>query len=342
MEVNLFILSPIFFLLSFLISKKITPIIIKFGEKYNFLDKPDPRKIILEKRPVTIGGLSIYIGTLISFGFAIFIGQLNGNIFNSYDYYLINRLINITFISSFFLLIGFTDDLFSLSPWPRLAMQIAGGCFAYFNGIQIRSLDFSFLPFNSINSINIDLPTTISILLSIIWLVGVTNAFNWIDGLDGLAAGTASICSIIFAYFAFEENYILMTYLFLALCGACVGFLRFNKYPSKIIMGDGGSYFVGFVLASFGILVSTNFSELENLDKFSTNIFLPIIILALPIFDMARVIVIRLLKGLSPLYPDRSHLHHKILDQLGSHRKTVLMIYLLNIFFAFLALVLFL
>ena len=275
---------------------------------------------------------------MITFLLVIFMGQLNGNFFNSNDYLLGEKLFNISLISLFFLLIGLSDDLFNLSPWPRLGMQIIGGSIAYINGIQIRSLDFSTLPFFSLK---IELSLTISILLTIIWLVGVTNAFNWIDGLDGLAAGTTVICSIGFALFSLKENYIFITSLFAALSGSCAGFLRFNKYPSKIIMGDGGSYFVGFILASYGTLVGSNFNKGIFLNEFSTNILLPIIILAVPLFDMARVIFMRTIKGLSPLYPDRSHLHHKILNKGLGHRNTVYFIYFMNIIFMGIGLLLF-
>ena len=156
-----------------------------------------------------------------------------------------------------------------------------------------------------------------------------------------LFSKSAIISSIAFAYIAFTENYLLIGCLFISLCGSCAGFLKYNKYPSKIIMGDGGSYFLGFIFASFGILASTNLNQNYNLDRFSTNIFLPVTILALPLFDMARVIFMRILNGLSPLYPDRRHLHHKILDRGLSHNKTVFIIYLINILFLILALFIF-
>ena len=107
-------------------------------------------------------------------------------------------------------------------------------------------------------------------------------------------------------------------------------------------MGDGGSYFVGFIFASFGLLSSSNnFGNYEGINNLKTNIFVPLIILAIPLFDMARVIILRISKGLSPLYPDRSHLHHLIKDQGFNDRKTVIIMYILNSMFCILSLKIF-
>jgi UDP-N-acetylmuramyl pentapeptide phosphotransferase/UDP-N-acetylglucosamine-1-phosphate transferase len=176
------------------------------------------------------------------------------------------------------------------------------------------------------------LPPLLSLVATVIWLAGITNAINWLDGLDGLAAGVSGIAAVALLSVSFSLQQPAAGLLAAALAGACLGFLRHNFNPARIFMGDGGSYFLGFALASISIV-----GPAKGLT--SVSLLLPLLILSLPLADMSAVIMGRLREGRSPFYPDRRHLHHRLLRSGLSHRRTVLMIYAFTQWLAALALV---
>ena len=172
---------------------------------------------------------------------------------------------------------------------------------------------------------------TLSFIFNTIWFGGVTNAINWMDGIDGLACGASII--ILFTFLPFleiSESYQL-TYFCLALIGSSIAFLIYNKYPAKIFMGDGGSYFLGYIIASLSILSSTRVIFIDNLEFGSTltNILFPLSVLFVPILDMVCVILKRISNKKSPFFPDRSHLHHLLQEKNISISNTVLIILML-------------
>ena len=168
---------------------------------------------------------------------------------------------------------------------------------------------------------------------TLIWLVGITNAINWLDGLDGLAAGVSGIAAVGLLSVSFSLHQPAAGLLAAALAGSCLGFLRHNFNPARIFMGDGGSYFLGFALAAISIV-----GPAKGLTGVS--LLLPLLILSLPLADMSAVIMGRLSEGHSPFYPDRRHLHHRLLRTGLSHRRTVLLIYAFTQWLGSLALVL--
>jgi UDP-N-acetylmuramyl pentapeptide phosphotransferase/UDP-N-acetylglucosamine-1-phosphate transferase len=176
------------------------------------------------------------------------------------------------------------------------------------------------------------LPDGLSLLATVVWLVGITNAINWLDGLDGLAAGVAGIAAVGLVSVSFSLHQVAAGFLAAALAGCCLGFLRHNFNPARIFMGDGGSYFLGFTLAAVSIV-----GPAKGLTTVS--LLLPLLILSLPLADMSAVIMGRLREGRSPFYPDRRHLHHRLLRAGFSHRRTVLLIYVFTQWLAALALV---
>ena len=228
-----------------------------------------------------------------------------------------------------FFLIGLADDLFSLSPWPRLAGQIAISSAIWSQGVRIGAIDLPWL--TSADSF-ITLPDSLSLLATVIWLVGITNAINWLDGLDGLAAGVAGIAAVGLVSVSFSLHQVAAGFLAAALAGCCIGFLRHNFNPARIFMGDGGSYFLGFTLSAVSIV-----GPAKGLTTVS--LLLPLLILSLPLADMSAVIMGRLREGRSPFHPDRRHLHHRLLRAGFSHRRTVLLIYVFTQWLAALALV---
>ena len=199
-------------------------------------------------------------------------------------------------------------------------------------GVRIGSIE---LPMGWLGGADLmlQLPDWLSLLATLIWLVGITNAINWLDGLDGLAAGVSGIAAVGLLSVSFSLHQPAAGLLASALAGSCLGFLRHNFNPARIFMGDGGSYFLGFALAAISIV-----GPAKGLT--SVSLLLPLLILSLPLADMSAVIMGRLSEGHSPFYPDRRHLHHRLLRAGFSHRRTVVLIYAFTQWLAALALVL--
>ena len=305
------------------ITAVLVPIVRSFGLRFGLTDKPDPRK--QHQRPmVRLGGTAMVVG----FGLSITVIWLIGGfelLENSREHLIWSTLVG----SISFFVIGLADDLFVLSPWPRLIAQILVACMIWIQGVQIGAID---LPWIGTDDWTIFLPDSLSLLATVIWLVGITNAINWLDGLDGLAAGVAGISSIGLISVSFSLHQVAAGFLAAALAGSCLGFLRYNFNPARIFMGDGGSYFLGFTLAAVSIV-----GPAKGLTTVS--LLLPLLILSLPLADMSAVIMGRIREGRSPFYPDRRHLHHRLLRAGFSHRRTVLLIYVFTQWLASLALV---
>ncbi len=211
-----------------------------------------------------------------------------------------------------FFLIGLADDIFNLPVSTRLLLQVIVASLAWSMGVRVEHLP---IPFEGAVPLGI-----LSLPITIIWLSGVTNAINWMDGLDGLAAGVSAIAASVLFVVCWQMHHPAAALIALALAGATLGFLRYNANPAKIFMGDGGAYFIGFTLAGVGAIGLMK-------DATFTPVVLPYLILAVPIADMVRVILTRLRDGKSPFFPDQRHLHHRLLQAGLSHQSTVLLIY---------------
>jgi UDP-GlcNAc:undecaprenyl-phosphate GlcNAc-1-phosphate transferase len=159
--------------------------------------------------------------------------------------------------------------------------------------------------------------------VSVIWIVAITNAVNLIDGLDGLAVGVATISSLTMLVIAMLVSDNIVALVMAALAGGCIGFLPYNSNPAKIFMGDTGSTFLGFVLATMSI---------QGLFKFYTIISfaVPFLMLGLPLFDTCFAILRRLSKGQNPMSPDRSHVHHRLIDMGFSQKQAVAILYVIS------------
>ena len=315
--------ASVSFLLAAAVTTSLVPVVRSTGMRLGLTDKPDPRK--QHSTPmVRLGGVAMVLG----FGFALTAIWLMGG------FGLLaperDQLIWSTLAGSLcFFLIGLADDLFALSPWPRLAGQVLVSSVIWSEGVRIGAID---LPWFSATGTPIVLPDSLSLIATVIWLVGITNAINWLDGLDGLAAGVAGIAAVGLVSVSFSLHQVAAGFLAAALAGSCLGFLRHNFNPARIFMGDGGSYFLGFSLAAVSIV-----GPAKGLTTVS--LLLPLLILSLPLADMSDVIMGRLREGRSPFHPDRRHLHHRLLRAGFSHRRTVLLIYVFTQWLAALALV---
>ncbi|WP_008317040.1 glycosyltransferase family 4 protein [Leptolyngbya sp. PCC 6406] len=319
--------SHLFHLFAFIISALVvlatTPLVRRIGLKSGRVDLPGGRKVH-DQPMVRLGGISIFLGTLVAlllvWGAGGFIDGSGEHLSPTQEYAIWG--LTLGGLASF--LIGLMDDLFGLSSLSRLLMQALVAGIAWHVGV---SIDFLTIPFLGL----VQLPIWVSLPITVIWLVGMTNAINWIDGLDGLAAGVSGIAAIIMLVMCLFMNQPAAALIAAALAGGALGFLRYNFNPAKIFMGDGGSYFMGFTLAGVGII---------GLVKSVTTVavLLPYLILAVPILDMSAVILDRLRSGNSPFVADKRHLHHRLLNAGLSHRWAVLFIYALTLWVGSLAL----
>lgn len=318
------------FVVAGLVTALVVPLVRALGLHYGLVDRPDPRKQHTAPM-VRLGGIGIVAG----FSLALTLTWLAGGFADLPPDK--DRLIWTTLAGSLcFFVIGLADDLFALPPLPRLVGQVAVAMAVWDQGVRIGSIE---LPFESFQTLHLalpplfTLPPALSLLATVVWLVGITNAINWLDGLDGLAAGVSGIAAVGLLSVSFSLSQPAAGLLAAALAGACLGFLRHNFNPARIFMGDGGSYFLGFALAAISIV-----GPAKGLTGVS--LLLPLLILSLPLADMSAVIMGRLSEGRSPFYPDRRHLHHRLLRSGLSHRRTVVLIYAFTQWLASLALVL--
>ena len=310
----------LYHLIAFLISVTVVlwtiPDVKTVGLKLGIVDRPNARKI--HRSPVVrVGGVSIFAGTMIAL---LMVWRLGG--FDTVGALEQKVLGGLILGSVGFFCIGFADDLLSLSSWSRLLMQMVVATVTWFMGLQI---DFISLPFVGVTQLE-----WLSLPISVIWLVGMANAINWIDGVDGLAAGVSGIAAVVMLIVTLFMNQTAAALIAAALAGAALGFLRYNFNPAQIFMGDGGAYFMGFTLAGVAIIGLVKTTAM-------TAVLLPYLILAVPILDMSAVIFSRISKGKSPFVADKSHLHHWLLKAGISQRLTVLFIYALTLWVGSLA-----
>lgn len=282
-----------FFLLPFCLALFITPLVRRFAIKNGFIAYPRPDR--WHKEPTALlGGIGIYLASVFA---ALLLG-------------LANKSVLPIFIGSTFLfIIGLLDDKFHFTPYVKLFTQIIAGCIAVSFGVLIG------LPINFI----------LVIPLTLLWIIGITNAFNLLDNIDGLATGIAAICSLmIFLSSLFISNNPLGAF-GLILSGAALGFLPYNFNPAKIFMGDSGSMFLGYSLAIISISGTPG-----HIPNFLITLLVPVLILTIPIFDTIFVILVRKIQGRSIFEGGRDHTSHRLVTLGLSPKKTVLLFYTIS------------
>jgi UDP-GlcNAc:undecaprenyl-phosphate GlcNAc-1-phosphate transferase len=282
------------------------PTVKRIALQWGCIDVPSARKVHQQPIP-RIGGISIFAGTIIALLTVLSLG-----IFHQLSTELSFGVWSVVFGSICFFLIGLTDDLVGLSPISRLLVQFGVSSIVWIADVRIE--------FVTIPGLGLTQLGWLSLPVTVVWLVGVVNAINWIDGLDGLASGVSGIAATASFMICLYTGQPIAALIVLALSGSLLGFLYYNFNPAQIFMGDGGSYFIGFLLAGVAIIGLVKGAT-------ATAIFLPFLVLAVPIVDMSAVIVARLSRGDSPFLADKRHLHHRLLRAGLSHRFTVLVIY---------------
>lgn len=287
---------------AFLISYASTPIVKMLAFKIGAVDVPkDNRR--MHKVPIArMGGLAIFYGFVVSI-------LCFANIDTALRGILIGSLVIVV--------LGIFDDIYNLNAMLKFIIQIIAALIVVLHGVRIEHI--SSFGFGSSAYITLGIW---AIPLSILWIVGVTNAVNLIDGLDGLAAGVATISTVSLFAISLITKEPAVAIVTAAVAGAGFGFLPYNIHPAKIFMGDTGSTFLGFVLGSISIMGLFKSYAVVS-------IAIPFLILGLPLFDTAFAIIRRVLKGQSPMHPDRGHVHHRLID-LGFDQKQTVMILLIT------------
>ena len=271
-----------------------TPLVRYAALQLGILDQPSARKIHSAPVPL-MGGAAIYVAFIAALA-------LWGE--RSYVNEVVGIFVGATLVS----LVGALDDSRGVGSYVKLLVQVVAACILIFSGVQVRLFD-GFL----------------DIVLTLVWVVGVTNAFNLLDNKDGLSSGVATISAAFFTLLAAMSDQYLVGTLAAALCGACIGFLVYNWNPARVFMGDTGSLFLGFLLAAVGIKLRF------PANTASITWMIPILVLALPVFDTALVCISRLRRGKNPLTTaGKDHVSHRLALRTGSQREAVLLCYLIT------------
>ncbi|KYZ76332.1 UDP-phosphate N-acetylglucosaminyl 1-phosphate transferase [Anaerosporomusa subterranea] len=277
----------------------LTPYVKRLAIKAGALDKPDARKVHTEPIP-RMGGLAIYAGFLLAVLASVHINR---------------ELFGILLGGTVILAVGIIDDLKQLPAKTKLFGQILAACVPMLFGVRIEWLTN---PFGGM--IYLDY---LSIPLTILWIISLTNTVNLIDGLDGLAAGVSTIASVTIMLVAAQQNFWTVAIFTAALAGSALGFLQHNFNPAKIFMGDTGSMFLGYMLAAVSALGTVKSAA-------TIALVVPIVALGLPIMDTAFAIIRRFNSGKPIFKPDKGHLHHRLLAMGLTQKQVVLLMYVIS------------
>lgn len=291
-------------LVALVVSFLLSPVVKAFAYKVGAIDVPkDARR--MHKVPIPrLGGLAIFWGFMVSILLFVRITpQMQGILLGSVV----------------IVILGVVDDIVPLPALLKFAVQIAAALIPVFHGVVIHVISnpnlLSQNPYWNMGNL--------SIPITVLWIVGITNSVNLIDGLDGLAIGVSAISAttvlVIALLVAEGEVAVVMA----ALVGACVGFMPYNMNPAKMFMGDTGATFLGYILATMSI---------QGLFKFYAVISfaVPFLILGLPIFDTSFAFIRRIAHGQSPMHPDRGHVHHRLIDMGMSQKQAVATLYVIS------------
>lgn len=305
------------FIITAALSLVLTMFTKKIALRTGFVDRPGERKIHTEPKPYG-GGIAVFLslGAIIALGyfFADYFPAMKPHLEGMKSHGVLTKLFAIFGGGLAIFALGLADDIKKLSAYTKLFSQLAiATAVVFIGGIRL--------------SLFVD-AEWIGALLTIGWIVILTNAFNLLDNMDGLSAGIGMVAAFLFFVVAFQNGQIFVSAILAAFGGALAGFLAFNFPPAKIFLGDSGSLFIGYMLSTLTV-ISTYFRYSENSNVLA--IAMPILILALPIYDTASVIWLRLKNKKPIMVGDKNHFSHRIKSLGFSVRETVLTIYLVSL-----------
>ncbi len=291
-------------LVGFIISFAATPIVKAFAEKVGAMDVPGEARRVHDHPILRMGGLAIFLGFLLSV--LLFVPMSR-------------PLEGILLGSVIIVATGAVDDVVSLKAWVKLLLQIAAACVAVYYGVRIDVLG----NINIFSSNDYVTLASWSVPITVLWIVGITNSVNLIDGLDGLAVGVSTISSLTMLVIALLVADSSVAVVLAALVGACIGFMPYNLNPAKIFMGDTGSLLLGYVLATMSVLGLFKFYAVVSFA-------VPVLAIAVPLFDTIFAFFRRLIHGQNPMHPDRGHFHHRLIDMGLSQKQAVAVLYTIS------------
>jgi len=318
------------FLLAFITAYVITPYTIRLAKKIGAVDVPKDKRKIHQNSIPRLGGLAVIAGFTVSIIYLLIVMSMEGTlVLTGPDNYYI-KLIGFALGGLVLSIFCFIDDLKGIRPFVKLIGQIIAAIIVTYSGIRIDQI--------FIHSIE-DIITSdvLSFVITVVWIIGITNAINLIDGLDGLSSGIGIIsCVSLLIIFTLNGSPLISIILITALAGALVGFIPFNFNPAKTFIGDTGANFLGYSLSIISIL---------GVAKTYTAIVLiaPLIIFAIPLLDTGFAIIRRIIKTRSfkgVFEADRGHLHHRILKHGYDQKQTVFMLYGISAAFGMFAIIL--
>ena len=318
------------FILAFVTTFVTTPYTINIAKKVGAVSEEKDSRRAHRKTMPKFGGPAVILGFLTSTIYLLIVMSIENsiNLFGVLEYWkkLLGFLVGILTISAFCII----DDIKTIKPITKLIGEVLSAVIVVASGIRIEGITLPFLNFPQMHEIS-------SILITILWIIIVTNAINLIDGLDGLSSGISVISAIsLLVIFVLNGSSLISIILITALAGALVGFLPFNFTPAKTFIGDTGSNFLGYSLSVISILGAAKTYT-------AAVIVLPLIVLGLPIFDTIWAIIRRLVKGKSlkaVFKADKGHLHHKLVAKGFSQKQAVLVLYGISAIFGMFAVIL--
>lgn len=295
--------------IGFVVAYATTPLSIKLAYKLDIIDRPrDDRRV--HNRPIPrFGGMGIFLGSMAAM---IIPAGMNSSI-------------RVAMLGGFMMYaLGVADDILDLKPMVKFSGQLLTATFVFFMGIRIRFINLMILPATQDSKVLLYFGAGIAYVITVLWIVGITNAVNLMDGLDGLAAGSTAIMSLSLAYVAYIHGIRLgmmpVCVAFCAIAAGCLGFLPYNFSPAKTFMGDGGALYLGYMIAVLSVI-----SPLKRATMVGA--IIPMLVLAVPIFDTAFAMVRRVFRHESIMKADRGHLHHHLMAAGFGQRRSVLIIY---------------
>lgn len=293
----------VMFISAFLISLIATPFVKRLAKKLGAIDVPKDERRVHKKPIPRMGGLAIYI--------AFVLCSLYFSGFNI-------KVVGIVIGGALIVIMGIFDDIKPLKPLPKFIVQILAAIILIIFNIKVNSITVPF--FIQGGSMNVGF---LGIPITLIWVVGITNAINFIDGLDGLACGIGAISALTLfgvAIISGREGSALLTAI---LAGGCLGFLPYNFNPASIFMGDTGSQFLGFSLAAISMLGAIKSAA-------AVAVAVPILALGLPIYDTLFAMIRRKINNKPMSEADRGHMHHRLLDLGLTHKQAVIVMYIIS------------
>jgi len=322
MGIQFYLFTAYIVILAFAISFFMIPLLIRLAKKFDIIDYPNHRKIHITPTPL-LGGIAIWGAfTIVLATHASLVVFLKDFITSSASFSsrlqfyannatcITNQVFAILIGGLIIAIVGIVDDIRGLSIWIRLLTETAVAFVMVWMGFKL----------------DIFLLEIINWIITIFWIIGITNAFNLLDGADGLASGVGIISSLILAGIMFFGNQPLIALLLLTLAAAIGGFFRYNLPPARIFMGSAGSMFIGYILSITTILATF------TIDNACTKyvIAIPVVILSMPLYDTLSVIFLRSIKGVSLTKGDLNHLVHRLMRAGFSQKKAVFLIYLMS------------